>query len=297
MVMTVEKRVLERVADFPTIAPVAVRLNELLVNQRTSAREVAELIASDPALVSRVLKIVNSAYFGFPNRISTVTHAVVILGFSAVRNIVLTSSIVDTLHQVRARGLNLQAHWVHSLACGAASRMLARRLAFPALEEFFIFGVLHDIGKVALASALGTDYGDVLQAARDERRPLTEVETATLGTNHAEIGSKLLERWHLPVTIVDSTKHHHNPEVATRPRAVAVVHVADAIAHAAFPNADQPGPLAEICPLAWETFGLAEPDLETLLASLVEETAHALVLLDLDRCTRAAHSGRWKIAR
>ena len=111
------KKLLSKIQGLPTLPSMLIKINQLLLNPRTSAKEVAQLITSDPAIASKVLRVVNSSFYGFPNRITTVTHAIVILGFNSIKSIVLSSSIFDVFKKETKSAFDREAFWKHCVAC------------------------------------------------------------------------------------------------------------------------------------------------------------------------------------
>jgi HD-like signal output (HDOD) protein len=146
------RKTLESISTIPTLSIVLDKLARLLQNPQTSAEEIGRAITTDQALASKVLKLVNSAFYGFPGKIGTITHAVVILGFSTVKNIVLTASIFDAFSNRKNQGseFSMEKFWTHSIGCGAASQTIAKHIGFKEKEECFIAGLIHDIGKIIL---------------------------------------------------------------------------------------------------------------------------------------------------
>ena len=155
------ERLVERIRDLPAIPGVAMRASELLNDAQTSAQEISLLLASDPGLASKVLSIANSAYYGLP-------HAVVLLGFNTVRNVVFASSLMRSLQACVPPGsYDYRQFWRHSMACGAVSRLIAQRMRLPDMEEYFLMGLLHDVGKIVLLGWRPDEVARVQARVRD----------------------------------------------------------------------------------------------------------------------------------
>ena len=139
------RNTLETVSTIPTLSIVIDKIARLLQNPQTSAEEIGKAITTDQALAAKVLKLVNSAFYGFPGRISTLSHAIVILGFSTIKNIVLTASILDSFRSKgkATEGFNLEYFWMHSIACAAAAQSIARTIGSNEKEDCFIAGLIH----------------------------------------------------------------------------------------------------------------------------------------------------------
>lgn len=177
--------------------------------------------------------MVNCAHYGFPARITTITHAVVILGFGEIRKLLLAAVMGTVLSRHGAAGFDRHACAIHGLATATASQLLARRCA-PQIpgEEAFIAGLLHDLGKVILESLCAPQFARILAEVR-AGGDLPACERTWLGTDHSALAAVVLEHWNLPPGLVAAVRHHHRPSLARRdPLMPAIVHLGDAFAHA-----------------------------------------------------------------
>ena len=184
------KSTIENISGLPTLPTVIERITRLLQNPQTSAEEIGRAITVDQALAAKVLKLVNSAFYGFPGKIGTITHAVVILGFSTVKNVVLTASIFDIFHrkQTQPEQFDIQKFWQHSIACGAASQAIAKHIGFEQKETCFIAGLIHDIGKLILCHHLPAEFAKVVANATAKDILFLESELQLFDCTHTEIG-------------------------------------------------------------------------------------------------------------
>jgi len=200
-----------------------------------SAEELNRLISLDQGLASKILRIVNSAYYGFPKRISTITHAVVILGFNTVRNLVLGVSAFGLLSQKSTpTGLNRVKFWEHSVAAAVAAGILAKRKQIRnrnVVEEAFIGGLLHDIGELFLDCYFPVQYAVTLAHAAREEISMLEAERAILGLDHVMIGRQIAERWNFPPSLMAAVGANDDPvPEADHFESAALVHAANWIA-------------------------------------------------------------------
>ncbi len=226
------KRV-ERLEGLPTLPSVANSLMSMTQSLQTSATEVGELISKDQALTTRVLKLVNSAYYGFPKQISTVNHAVVILGFSRVKNIVLAASVFGIKNQEQPEKFDPPAFWRHSLGTAVCARTLSKEVHRGEHEEAFVCGLLHDIGKVVLSQVSPKDYDSALEIAERKSCLVGDAEMEVFGLDHAEVGSWLAERWKLPPAVQTAIRRHHSPGDTRKDRDAAfITHLADILSRA-----------------------------------------------------------------
>lgn len=212
--------VLKRIRDIPSLPEVVGRILAIISKQNTPASEIARLISYDPGLTSKVLRMVNSAAYGFQRQISSIQHGIMILGFNTVRGLVLSASIFKLFEgHAHPGGLNHTAFWEHSLGTAVAARVMAQYLRIPEAEDIFSAAMLHDIGKVVLDVYFQQEYEVVLQEARKKGvlphgPDFYHLEQTLLGINHTNIGSFLASKWRLPLTITEVIQHHHQPSKA-----------------------------------------------------------------------------------
>jgi len=206
----------QRIREISTLPQVMRRVMEIVVDERSSAQDLAREVAHDQALTSKVLKIVNSAFYGFYRKISSVSEAVVILGYNEIRSIAMTVSVFDLFGlSPGVAGFDRVRLWEHAIATGTMADIL-RQQCCRFEEAAFVAGLLHDIGKVVLDEYFEPEWKAMLRQAREDERPLVEVERDLLGITHAEVGYLLSERWNLPEPISQAIlNHHEEPKLAT----------------------------------------------------------------------------------
>lgn len=222
-------RRLDAIESLPTLPSIYERVAELAEDPSASATRFGEVIASDQALAARILRIVNSPVYGFPRRISSITRAIVLLGFENLRQVVLFTTVVDLFARPPGRGLHLARFWEHALATGILAKSIAARRQERS-EEVFVAALLHDLGKLVLDHVEPDGYRTALERVRDERRPLIEVEEETFGAGHPEVGARVLDRWGLPRQLVEVVAHHHRPSESSIAQEQAfTVQLADAL--------------------------------------------------------------------
>ena len=275
---------LENISSIPTLPTVIDRITRLLQNPKTSAEEIGRAITTDQALASKVLKLVNSAFYGFPGRISTITHAIVILGFSTVKNIVLTASIFDAFRK-KNNGIsefNFEQFWMHSIACGAASQSLAKYLGSSEKEECFIAGLIHDMGKVILCQYLPEDFRDALNMSKEENTLFYESERKLFDVTHEEIGGYLAQRWNLPKNLQNAITFHHNPSTSRdHYTTTAIVHCADIFVRALDYGNGGDEKIPVMAENVWKNLGLENASLPTIFDSIEDEIEKATVFIQL----------------
>lgn len=218
-----------QVRDLPTLPDLAVKVMRITDDAKASAADVARVLTADQAMTARVLKLANSAFYGIPRRISTVTDAVVLLGMRTVRNMTFALGCQPLLERaLPGYALRPGDLWRHSFCCAFAAQSLAKRARYRVAEEAFVGGLLHDIGKVILNTHLQAEFAAVFQYASENDIPFMDAERAILGFDHAEAGSRVLAKWNLPQPLVDCVHYHHEPLNQPAPSPLtALVHLAD----------------------------------------------------------------------
>lgn len=213
-----------------SLPEVCLRIQQLADDPYADISEFAQLVAQDPALTTRLLKLVNSAYFGFPGRVDTISRAVNLVGIAELRNITLAMAAVEVFGGFEHEHFDLLGYWRHSVYCALTARFLARRARVLHAERLFTAGLLHDIGRLLIFNLLPEAAARIRQRM-DQGMESCEAERAELGFDHAEAGSELLELWQLPKELRITVGLHHTPQAAPAARLeTAVVHIANQIA-------------------------------------------------------------------
>jgi HD-like signal output (HDOD) protein len=221
-----------RVRDLPALPVVVTEVIRVTRDPDSSVYELTEVLARDQALTARVLRLANSALFGFPRRIATLSDAVVLLGFHTIKSLAIAGSAFGVMDRaVEGYGLERGWLWRHGIAAGAAARFLAQKCRPALAEEAFIAGLLHDLGKIVLDSYVRASFEEILTRVRQEGRPFHAAEREVLGFDHAEVGALVGEAWSLPPDLVEAIRYHHTPsECHTEGRLVGLAHLGNIVA-------------------------------------------------------------------
>lgn len=264
------RHLIQGLDDLPTLPRTVLRITELINNPTSSARDLARVITDDQVLTARLLRLVNSSFYGFPQKITTVTAAIVLIGFEPIRHLLLSTSIFDLFSGERVfKGLR-ERLWDHSLACALGAKAIGQRIRHDKVEELFVCALLHDIGKIVAMHTLGSEYGAVVAAARDEHLLLLEAEARLLPFTHPEIGGLLAEKWNLPPMVAEAIQFHHAPEASpSHGLETAVVHVADIFSRAAGLGTGGDARVPALLPAAWDLVGLCLEDIEPLMGEMM----------------------------
>jgi putative nucleotidyltransferase with HDIG domain len=202
----------EYIQNMPSLPTSVTKVLEVCNNPQTSAADLNHVISLDPVLVGRVLKLINSAYYGMNQPITNLVRAIIMLGINTVKNLALSTTVVSSLASKRdPLGLDMEGFWRHSLCVGVTAKLLAKKRGIDTkmLEEYFTAGLLHDIGKIPLNAVLSKGYMLTLRAADHDRLPLFEDEEKNLGMNHCGAGTEIVRAWKLDGPVGDAIIHHH----------------------------------------------------------------------------------------
>ena len=271
------------VDKMPSLSTTVSKVLEICSRPDTVPNDLNRVIALDPVLAGQVLKLINSAYYSLMNKVTSLTRAIIMLGLNTVKNLALSTAIIRSVSQAKkSRALPIRAFWAHSIAVGVMAKLLAagRGLSLAEREEYFVAGLLHDLGKIPI----GDEYTEVLARVETAQEPLVTVEQQVLGLDHEEVGAMIAPKWKLNAVLTDAICHHHAPELAAAEHRdlVATVALADFYvclfdsgdAGNRYPDPSRLGSLLAQCQLAWD-------DLVDLAASVEAEIRKAEIFLQI----------------
>lgn len=231
VIITIDEMI-DRTADLPVIPAVALRIMHEADSNTTSASQIAMLLARDPALASRVLRLANSAYYGLSGQVFGLKEAVVVLGLRCVKNLALVAASYPWLSKpLHGYGLEPKDLWMHSHGTAVAAMLVAQRSGRLRDDEAFTAGLLHDIGKLAMNVWLERKTEALIQLSSLNGWSFVECERTVLGYDHGQVGGRLAERWNLPLSVIDSARYHHEPDARPDPSLIVdAVHLGDYLA-------------------------------------------------------------------
>jgi putative nucleotidyltransferase with HDIG domain len=256
------------VDKMPSLSTTVSKVLEICSRTDTSPNDLNKVISLDPVLTGQVLKLINSAYYSLMNKVTSLTRAIIMLGLNTVKNLALSTAIIRCVGQAKkSKALPIKDFWAHSIGVGVMAKLLAAERGMPLAdrEEYFVAGLLHDLGKIPF----GDEYAEVLAQVKKEQSPLVQLEKKYLEIDHEEIGEMIASKWKLNAVITDAICHHHSPERAEpdHQALVATVALADfyiclfdiGYAGNSYPDENQLTTLLDLCGLEWHTVaGLSE---------------------------------------
>jgi putative nucleotidyltransferase with HDIG domain len=262
--------IMKRIDTLPSLPNSALRVIQMTKNPETTIKDLQFTIGLDPSLAASILRQANSAYYGYARRISTLTDAIVILGFQTIQGLAMAAAVSPLLKKkIEGYNIDQEGLWKHSMLTAMISLRLSKRLRKPFADIAFTAGLLHDIGKLVLSVYIQEIGPFLLDKLEQEDLSYSELEEKIIGFDHAAIGGFICQSWNLPEDISEPVSYHHKPaQSANFPELTAVIHIANVLAQTlglgdsadSFLNPFDSGSL--------ELLSLTENDLELILAEV-----------------------------
>ncbi len=260
------RRQVEKITSLPTLPGSVTRITHMLDNPETTAAEVGKEIAKDQVLSAKVLKLVNSGFYGFSQPISTIPHAMVLLGFNVVKTLVLSTSVLDMMSQ------SMSGLWQHSLACARTCGIIARQVDMEDPEEISVTGLLHDLGKVVMEQHVKEAFDEVARLVEERNMLFYKAEEEVLEMTHANVGGWLLDKWQLPGQLVEPIMYHHDFHPSrTHANRTAVIHLADILVRAEGFGSGGDRRIPVLSEEAMEVLEFKVDDLQEIMDAMVDE--------------------------
>ncbi|MFV8834625.1 HDOD domain-containing protein [Aquisalimonas sp.] len=221
---------ISRLRSLDSLPDAYYRVETLIADPYATVTAIADTLRGDPAMASRVLGVVNSAFYGFPTRVDTIPMAITIIGTRGLRDLMLGMSVTRAFRGIGTQLVSMERFWEHAIYCGLMARALGRENGQRDAEQLFLAGLFHDLGKLVIYHVMPNEAAALLREFATSEHPLPELERRHLGCTHGEVGQELLRRWNLPELFQEAAACHHAPEQAiTHPDTTALVHAADAL--------------------------------------------------------------------
>lgn len=225
-----------------SLPEVCIQVQALADSPHTTAEDIGEVVGKDTALTTRLLKLVNSAYFSLPRKIDTVTRAVNLIGMRELRNLTMAASAAEVFARIPSNLIDMAAFWQHSVYCGLLARTLAQRCNVLHSERLFTAGLLHDVGRLLMLMKLPDEVCQAESLRQQSPQDICDIERDLIGFDHAEVGHALLMHWNMPKNLSASVLYHHIPEQAHDAHLeAALLHIADQVTHCAQESKDPLG--------------------------------------------------------
>ncbi|QEM69601.1 HDOD domain-containing protein [Geobacter sp. FeAm09] len=258
--------------DLPTIPVVATKVMQLVGSETTTSEALAKIVASDPAITARVLKISNSSFYGCQRQIQTLSHAIMILGFSTLKSLVVAASVKQVY---KPYGLTEKMLWEHSFGAALAARIIAGATRLANEEEAFLGGLFHDIGKIIMNTMDSQQFQAVMQKCYNDRISFLEAERQVYPYSHADVGALVIKKWNFPTILMQAVQNHHTFDFAAdedpyQMRLTCVVGLANLFCHRVGAGMREPEefPLHETPPAI--ILNIDEEEMNFLLETFVE---------------------------
>jgi putative nucleotidyltransferase with HDIG domain len=205
------KHKLDKIENLPTLPSIAMEVNKLLQDYNISIKQLSTVIENDQAIAAKILKLVNSAFFGLRSKVGNIPHAITMLGFNTVRNAVISVSVIKGLSNISGMaGFKIGDFWQHSIAVAVASKHIADTTRLHNADDCFLGGLLHDIGKLVLVNNFMPLFSEVWKIKKEEGITFYEAEKKIESFNHAQIGGYMASKWKLPPALADAISRHHS---------------------------------------------------------------------------------------
>jgi HD-like signal output (HDOD) protein len=281
-----EKKLRDFIKTMPSLPTSVTKVLEICNNMHTSPADLNHVISLDPVLVGRVLKLINSAYYGLGQPVTSLARAIIMLGINTVKNLALSTAVMEHLSKKnKSPGLDMEGFWRHSLCVGVSAKLLAKKRGVDSklIEEFFTAGLLHDLGKIPLNAILSKEYMLTISIADKKRIPLFRAEENTLGLNHCTAGGMISSAWKLEGAIGDAiTNHHYCAEYSGNYRdllySIAVSDRFASISGIGFSGDRHPDPLP---PFIWEALNVSQNVFDEIEKNVSSEIQKAEVFLKI----------------
>lgn len=211
----VSKRLEDAVARMPAFPKSVQKILELTRNINCAPKDIVGVIEKDPVVTVKILKVLNSAFYALPNKVTSVNRAVVFLGINTVKNLALSFASVGVLPKSNSAGFDMERYLRHSLITAGVARQIAATHADGRIDpmDCYIAGLLHDFGKVVFAQFMADEFKQALAASQENESRLHQAEQEVIGADHTVVGSMLAERWQFPEGLVECIRHHHDAEI------------------------------------------------------------------------------------
>jgi HD-like signal output (HDOD) protein len=275
--------VLRHIDRMPSLSPTVAKIMQVANDPTSSANDLNKVISLDPVLAAKVLKLVNSAYFGFSDKVTSTVRAIVVLGLNTIKNLALSTAALETMSMKGQSAMNMDEFWKHVLGVGVTAKLIARRIGVNKnlLEDYFLAGLMHDMGKIVLNRLNPVGYKKVITVCAEKGVDLQLVESRVFGINHAEIGGLLAEKWGLQNSLREAMAFHHYPDQASpeNRQLVLAIYISNAFTKVHSVGVSGNTYIQELGEQGWADLGMRPEALQEMAGMLVEGVERASIFL------------------
>jgi HD-like signal output (HDOD) protein len=252
--------------NLPTLPGIVVKLTRMADDPDSTTEQMGKVLSKDHILAAKLLKLVNSAFYGFPQRISSLSSAIILLGFNVVKSLIVSASIFEMMEE---QDVEL---WEHSLGCAVACNVVAKQIGVEEPEEVSTAGLIHDIGKVAIKMELPQEYAMITRLMQERKLTMRQAELEVLGLDHAEAGGWLTKGWNLPARLIEPIACHHDPQKAKDEQlSSAIIHFSDILIRGMGYGHAGDDKVPALNKQAWELLGLRQEDIDQVVDEVEEK--------------------------
>jgi len=275
------KELVGNIDNIPTLPTVIAEVTEAIRDPRVDASHVGQIISRDQALSAKTLRLVNSAFYGFPRKITNVTRAIIVMGFNKVRNLALTASVLDTFKS-RDKDFDYAGLWKHSLGTAIAAEVLAKMVKAGDTEDVFVSGLLHDIGKLVMALYAKEAFARIRDYVERNDVLMLNAEMELYEIDHGLVGAWLADEWKFPPKLTRAIRLHHNPEAAREfQEIIYITHVSDILCRALEIGNGGDRRIPQLSRTVWTALRLNESMLDKCMSEIFEGLDKAKDFLEL----------------
>lgn len=282
-----DKLILGFIRRMPGFSPTVTKVFEVCNRPATSSHDLNKVISLDPVLTGRVMKLVNSAYYSLGKEVTSLIHAIILLGLNTVKNLALSTAVLESIGGMNSfRSLSMDDFWVHSLGVGVIARSFARQTGTPVTEqeEYFVAGLLHDLGKIPLNHCYPEKYNSALETVMTERLSLHEAEKMAFGFDHCAVGGLIADKWRLHRNFSEVCLHHHDlaDGGSGNRHFISIISLANCYAnHWHIGAAGDSPPQAAVMERLQNAVGLEPARIEALRENVLEDIENARIFLQV----------------
>lgn len=268
-----------------SLPDIAIRLNDLIDQPNTSTQDLVEVVQLDAGIAATVLRLANSAWYGLPAKVDTISRAITLIGQRALRDLVLSTSVIRTFKGISAEFVDMRDFWDNSVTCGVVTRNLAQKIGMRETERMFLAGLLHKVGRLVFYASRPVQYRQVLQDRQHGEAAIIEAERAVFGFDYAQLGAALLRSWRVPAALDEVIEYQLTPlDAPNQAKEAAIVHMAADIAFHMAPDIKARFQLGEynltFLESAWDTLDLERAVLAEIMQNSLIQSFELLEIIN-----------------